>query len=81
MWIKSENSESVKPAALERTRNGVIIRRNFRKIEATGECPAHFEWEEWQMTGDQYEVYKTMMAEQADIEDALIELAEIITGE
>ena len=81
MWTKSENSESARPAELEQTRSGVIIRRNFRDVEATAERPAHCEWEEWQMTADQYEVYKAMMAEHADIEDALIELAEIIVGE
>ena len=42
--------------------------------------PEHWEYEEWQMTKDQYDVYQVMLTETGDIEDALIELAEIIAG-
>lgn len=80
MWIKSQNSESMKPAEAEISQGGVIVRRNFHQIEAAEEMPEHWEYEEWQMTKDQYEVYTAMIMETGDIEDALIELAEIITG-
>lgn len=57
----------------------MIIRKDFYLVEAMDEIPAHYEYEEWQMTTQQYEVYKnfeTLINEQSD---ALIELAEIIS--
>ncbi len=80
MWIKSENSESTKPAALEPTVNGMIVRRNFREVAAIEDMPAHWTYEEWQMTKGQYDVYQAMSAENEDLSDALIELAEMIVG-
>ena len=80
MWMKSQNSESTKPAEIETAPSGVIVRRNFKSVAAAGEMPAHWEWEEWQMTAEQYEVYAAMAAETADLSDALIELADIIAG-
>lgn len=80
MWTKSENSESVKPLEFERTRNGVIIRRDFHSVEATEERAAHWEFEEAQLTNDQYEIYQVMKAENDELSDALIELAEIVVG-
>jgi len=81
MWKTSMNSEAAKPAELEFTGNGgVIVRSNYKPVEATEETPAHWEYEEWQMTKDQYDVYQVMLTETGDIEDALIELAEIIAG-
>ena len=80
MWTKSENSSNDKPAALEASRNGMIVRRNFRAVAATEEAEAHWSYDEWQMSREQYEVYQAMLAENADIEDALMELAEIIMG-
>lgn len=78
MWQKSENGESVKPAAIEITWRGVIIRRNFRLIPADDERPEHWSYDEWQMTADQYEVYAAMTAETADLSDALIEIADLV---
>lgn len=84
MWIKAENSDNQKPAAVSIDASGVIITRNWKKVEATDERPEHWEYEEWQMSHEQYEVYLTMKAEMADTEDALIELAgmieEVING-
>ena len=80
MWVKSNNGESTKPAEVEICQGGVIVRKNFHLIEATDEMPEHWEYEEWQMTKDQYDVYQVMLTETGDIEDALIELAEIIAG-
>lgn len=84
MWIKSENSNDDKPSVLEPFPGGMMVRRNFRFVEAAGDqddmdyVPAHWQYEEWQMTSDQYEVYKVMTGEMADTEDALIELAGLI---
>ena len=80
MWTKSENSEPIKPPEVSADGNGVIVRRKFKFIEATAEIPAHWEWEEWQMTRDQYDFYVAMSAANADLEDALIELADMIVG-
>lgn len=80
MWIKSENSDALKPAELELSGNSVILRRGFHRIAETDEVPEHWKYEEAQMTQDQYQVYLAMKAEQADIEDALMELAEMIAG-
>lgn len=80
MWIKSQNSESKKPAEAEISQGGVIVRRNYHLIQAADEMPEHWEYEEWQMSAEQYEVYAAMMTETSDIEDALIELAEMIVG-
>ncbi len=80
MWIRSENGENVKPSAVERCQDLVIVRRNFRHIEENEDYPAHWEWEEWQMSAEQYEVYQAMKQESDDLSDALIELAEIVIG-
>jgi len=79
MWIKSQNDRPVQPSDLEFSGCHVIVRRDFHLIEATEDMPAHYEYEEWQMMAEQYEVYKnfeTLINEQSD---ALIELAEIIS--
>ena len=80
MWIKSENSESNKPAAVSENAGGVIVRKDFVHVEAAENAPEHWKYREWQMSKEQYDVYQQMQSDQADIEDALIELAEIIAG-
>lgn len=80
MWTKSENSETIKPPEVSTDGNGVIVRRKFKSITATEDFPAHWEWEEWQMTREQYDFYVAMSAANADLEDALIELADMIVG-
>ena len=80
MWTKTENSETVKPVDFEQTRAGVIIRKNFRSVAKTADREAHWEWEEAQLTNDQYEIYKVMKAENDELSDALIELADIVVG-
>lgn len=79
MWIVSE-CEGSRPPELEQCRDIVIVRRNFRYVAATEEKAAHWEYEEWQMTKEQFEVYQAMVSENNDISDALIELAEMIVG-
>lgn len=79
MWSKSSNGEAVAFPAFEESGNNVILRRNFKFIEEKDEFPAHYEWEEWQMTKEQYEVYQnfeTLINEQSD---ALVELADMIS--
>ena len=77
MWTKSENGEVTKPAPLEVSGDIIIVRRSFRQVDATEEFPAHWEWEEWQMTKEQYEVYQYHEVAIKEQEDALIELAEL----
>lgn len=80
MWTKSSNSESQKPPVVSIDASGVIVRKNFQVIPATEEMPEHWQYDEAQMTKEQYDVYEMMQSETSDIEDALIELAEIIAG-
>ena len=79
MWIKSENGNSEKPPKTENDGCRVIIRRHYELVPATDEKPEHYEYEEWQMTNSQYEVYQTFEQKVAEQEDALIELAGLIT--
>lgn len=79
MWIKTENGENIQPLEIEVSGDHVIVRKNFELVEATEEFPAHYKYDEWQMTKDQYSVYQhyeTLINEQSD---ALIELAELIS--
>lgn len=78
-WIKSENSDARKPDPIIRSGTRVILNRNFKKIEATEERGEHWEYETWDMTAEQYEVYKEMEAQAQEQTDALIELAGIIS--
>ena len=80
MWTKTENSNATIPAALEMSGNMVIVRRRFKRIDATAEMPEHYEYEEWQMTADQYAVYQAMTEQMQTQEDAIVELAELISG-
>lgn len=78
MWTKSANSEAIKPDAVIRSGDRVILNRNFRLIEETEDMPAHWEYETWDMSKEQYEVYKYLEAQAQEQSDALIELADII---
>lgn len=79
MWRRTENSEPIMPAAIEHSGCIVIVRRNFARVEATEETPEHYEWDEWQMTQEQYEVYESLTTSMREQEDALVELAELIS--
>jgi len=79
MWAKAENSESTRPLEIEYSGSWVIIRRDFKLIEETEEFPEHYEWQEWQMTKDQYEVYKNFEDLINEQSDALVELADLIS--
>lgn len=78
MWKKSENSESVMPKFMEVSGNSIILRRNFRFVEATEMLPEHYEYEECQMTKEQFEIYKVFESRLKEQDDALIELAGLI---
>lgn len=79
MWQKTENDINVRPVDKEISGRFVILRKDFRLIPASEDFPEHYEYNEWQMTQEQYEVYKnfeTLINEQSD---ALVELAELIS--
>ena len=79
MWIKSENSETTKPTAVEMAGNHVILRKSFRRIAATEEIPEHWEYLERQLTKEQYDVYQELNGIVQEQADALVELAELIS--
>lgn len=78
MWAKSENSEPIRPLAVEVSGSNVIVRRNVQKVEATEERGEHYTYDEWQMTAGEYEVYAACQSELKDQSDALVELADLI---
>ncbi len=79
MWTKSENGEPTKPLPFEVSGNNVILRKGFTKIEESEEMPEHWTYDEWQMTAEQYEVYKDCETRISEQSDALVELAELIS--
>lgn len=81
MWAHSGNNESIKPAKFEESGNIVILRKNFKLIPKTKETPEHYEYEEWQMPKEQYEIYKEFETQMSEQSDALVELAELIAEE
>ena len=81
MWTKASNSESQKPPEVSVDASGVIVTRNHRRIHATEEMPEHWEYEEWQMTREQYEIYAAMTADLDDTAAAICELAALVIGE
>ena len=65
MWQKASNAEALEPKYVSEDASGVIVTKNHIFIPAMDDVPAHWEYEEWQMTHEQYEV---MAAEQADVD-------------
>jgi hypothetical protein len=66
MWIKSQNSEKLRPSNIFEDKTAIIVRRNFNFIEEQDEeHPAHWEYEEWQMSKKQYEIF---LSQQADVD-------------
>lgn len=72
MWVRSENSEPIMPPEVEYSGDYVIVRKGFALIQATDEFPAHYEYDEWQMTKEQYEIYVAMNTAQPVSEQALM---------
>lgn len=79
MWNKSENSETHMPPSIERSGNYVILRRNFIFVEESDSHPAHYEYEEWQMSVEQYEIYR-YFSEQIDGANETSEIIRVILG-
>lgn len=79
MWQKSRNGEDVRPLETERAGNCVIVRQNIHRVQADGEETPYYEYDEWQITAEQFEVYESLRAAMHDQEDALIELAGMIS--
>lgn len=77
MWTKSENSNSLKPEQIEFSGEYVIVRKDFAVVEATEDYPEHWQYDEWQMTKEQYEVYEIISIQG----DAITELTEKVDGE
>lgn len=77
MFQKTENSNSVMPEAIERSGDIVIVRKNFVLVAQSDEKPAHYEYDEWQMTVAQYDVYEMLQGRMQEQEDALVELGEL----
>ena len=77
MWAKTENSNATIPSPLEVSGENVIVRRGFRLVSATEDKPEHYEYEEWQMTEKQYQVYQVLEKQITEQDDALVELAEL----
>ena len=75
MWTKTENSNSIVPMAIETSGDNVILRRQFRLVGATEDKPEHYEYEEWQMTQEQYQIYQALEKQISEQDDALVELA------
>lgn len=46
-------------------------------VEATEDKPSHYEYDEWQMTKEQYQVYQVLEQQITEQDDALVELAEL----
>ena len=77
MWTRVENSDPMKPLKYEESGNNIIVRRAYHKIEAGDEMPEHWSYEEWQMTREQYAVFKPLNSTIEEQSDALVELAEL----
>ena len=86
MWTKQSSINDVKPPEIEDGKTFICVRKDFVLIPEKGEdehkIPAHWEWMEQKIRKEDWEFYQTLTdhtATLSDVEDALIELAEIIT--
>lgn len=86
MWTKQSSINDVKPPEIEEGKTFIRVRKDFILIPEKGEdehkIPAHWEWMEQKIRKEDWEFYQTLIDHTttlSDVEDALIELAEIIT--
>lgn len=79
MWTRIENSDLTKPPVYEESGSNVIVRRAYNQVDATEDKPAHWEYDEWQMTKEQYAVFEPLNTIVNEQSDALVELAELIS--
>lgn len=88
MWKKAQNSSPVKPDAADTasSKKWNYIRRNFvfveeRKSGQEVTEPEHWEWEEQKVLKEDWDTYQTILGHDStlnDVQDAIIELAEIM---
>ena len=89
MWYRTENGNSVRPAALDDTSSKVYVyvRKDFVEVPASGEgeqvIPAHWSWLETKILKADWEIYSEVLSHGEALDDvyaALTELAELIVG-
>lgn len=89
MWYETENGENIRPSAIDSTSSKVYtyFRKNIEAVPEKGKegeedyIPAHYKWLETKVHKEVAEfVKKTYENESAinDVNDALVELAEMI---
>lgn len=78
MWMRSCNGESEKPPEKEVSGNHVIVRKAFELVPSDENFSEHWEYDEWQMTTEAYEVYAYYESLTTEQSDALMELAELV---
>ena len=78
MWQHAENSNNVKPAEQEVNGKTIYLRRAFELIPADTEqgTPEHWRYEEKSFNTELLDTYQNI----DDINNALVELAELIVG-
>lgn len=86
MWYSNENGDLVRPSEIDResSRKYVYVRKNIEEVEATEDIPAHYRWQEIKIPQADWAVYEKVIDHDGtldDVQNALIELAEIIVGE
>lgn len=81
MFIHTENSDSIKPLEIDTDSSKFVtyVRKNFKLIPSEEDRPEHWEYDEWVMSKEQYDVYKIFKAQIDEQADALIELAGIVS--
>lgn len=89
-WTKHYTADNIKPAELDTTSSKVynFIRKDFKLIPESGEddriITEHWEYLEQKILKEDFELYLTVAdhtSEISDVEDALVELAGLITEE
>ena len=85
-WYRSGSCTDEKPDVIDVGKTFIRVRKDFVLIPEKGKdehkIPAHWEWMEQKIRKEDWEFYQTLTdhtATLSDVEDALIELAEIIT--
>lgn len=83
MWNHTEYTN--KPTEIDNTSSStsVYIRKNISFVEATEERDAHWECDEQIIPKSDWVLYEKLLhhdSEISDVEDAIIELAELIGG-
>lgn len=81
MWYVCENGSDVRPVDVDTTvsRQYVYMRRNIERIEAEGDTPAHYRWEETRIPRDVWAGVEQVMAQKEKL-DALAGIVGIMMG-